>query len=140
MAITRSRGCWWCDERTPPVGEGRRVRGWFATLHDVARALEEAAAPIPVPESMGPTLKEFIVDFLKHEPARKDPRTYGSNTKILLEHFGDTIRLGEITVPMILDFRIKRIDQDKVKDYSTNRQVACLSAVGGGVVLPLKEF
>jgi integrase len=39
------------------------------------------------------------------------------------------VRLGEITVPQILDFRIVRIDRDKVRDYSVNRQVACLSAI-----------
>ena len=75
-------------------------------------------------------MKDFSVEFLRrHEPARKDPRTYGSNTKILLDHVGSEIRLGEITVAAILDFRIARIEKDGVAEYTTNRQVACCSAM-----------
>jgi integrase len=117
-------------ERVPPTRAGRRVRKWVPTLVEAAKLLEEAAdQPAPAAD-LGPTLKDFSEDFLKrHEPARHSPRTYASNVKILLKHFGSEVRLGVITVPMVLDFRISRIEVDEVKDYSTNRQVAALSAI-----------
>ena len=133
MAITRSRGGWMVEERVPPTREGKRIRKWVPTLVEAAKLLGEivstVSATVPVQDA-GPTLKAFSTEFLRrHEPARRDPRTYGSNVRILLDHFGSEVRLGEITVPMILDFRITRIDRDEVKDYSVNRQVACLSAI-----------
>ncbi len=133
MSITRSRGGWMVSERIPPTREGKRIRKWVPTLLEAAKLVGEigsADPPAATATDLGPTLKAFSVEFLRrHEPARRDPRTYGSNVKILLEHFGETVRLREITVPMILDFRIVRIERDKVKDYSVNRQVACLSAI-----------
>ena len=118
-------------ERVPPTRQGRRVRKWVPTLVEAAKVLEEAAdQPAPAPADLGPTLKAFSEEFLRrHGPARNDQLTYGSNVRILLAHFGNEVRLGGMTVPMILDFRIARIENDKVAEYTTNRQVAALSAI-----------
>lgn len=82
-------------ERVPPTRTGRRVRKWVPTLVEAAKLLEDAVDQGAPAIDPGPTLKEFSVDFLKrHGPARNDQRTYGSNVKILLEHFGGDVRLG----------------------------------------------
>jgi integrase len=117
-------------ERVPPTRDGKRIRKWVPTLLEAAKMLEGETAVAAPTVDLGPTLKEFSIDFLaRHEPARKDPLTYGSNVRILLGGLGESIHLGEITVPMLLDFRVKRIKEDGVKDYSVNRQTACLSAI-----------
>src|SRR5262245_30907727 len=114
VAITRSRGGWMICERVPPTRSGRRVRKWVPTLVEAAKLLEEPADQPAQAADLGPTLKDFSVEFLKrHGPARNDPRTYGSNVRILLEHFGNEVRMGAVTVPMVLDFRIARIEKDK---------------------------
>lgn len=67
--IKRSRGGWIVVERVPPTRDGKRIRKWVPTLADAAKLLEETAAPEAAAPDLGPTLKEFSLDFLaRHEP------------------------------------------------------------------------
>jgi len=75
----------------------------------------------------GPTRKDFSVEFLKRHGVAHNDLRFGRNVKILLDRFNNDVRPDDVTVAMILDFSIARMEHN-VARYPTNRQVAALSA------------
>jgi len=82
-----------------------------------------------LPRSKSPRFGNWVSEFLKSVTHEKTRSRYQSSMNNLLRHFGENIRLAEITAEAIFKFQQKRLE-DGVGKATINRDTAlssCLS-------------
>jgi integrase len=81
-----------------------------------------------LPRSRSPRLADATEDFLKSVQYPKTRSRYRSSINNILRHFGERIRLSEITPESIFRFQQKRLEEGAGK-ATVNRDVATISSL-----------
>jgi integrase len=121
---------WWINyvvggrqKRESSGSKSRRVAEKILALKKT-QALE---GRLGLPKSHVPRIGDWVKRFLALISHAKTKSRYQSSINNVLRHFGQNVRLSEITPEMIFDFQQKRIEEG-VGKATVNRDIATLSS------------